>query len=165
MHPRSVTKILILVSVLIVSAGCAAGRYGRTVIDDRVKQLFESYMVMPGYRYYYSGPDAWPYAVIAIRSEFTLRTDLWKPVDPTSRQLKGWFNWAYPRVGYDPGHYGRYILSDDGRRIGLWYSVRDWRDHTVVRMVDDQTVEITPPIYNFPGGHVKPLHLGSSNSH
>jgi hypothetical protein len=135
-----------VILLLVILAGCAGARYGSTVIDDRAKQVFESYQVLPGYHYYYSGSDAWPDAVIAIDPAFTLKTTLWKAVKPTPAQLRDWFNWPLARVGYDAFPYGRYILAADGRRIGLWYSVRDWRDETVVRMIDAHTVEITPPI-------------------
>lgn len=148
MNARRFKEIVTIIFGVMLLAGCAGGRYGSTVIDDQAKQIFESYQILPDHRYYYSGPDAHPDAVIAIHSAFTLKSSLWKPVTPTAEQLKNWFNWIHPRVGYDPYPYGRTILSDDGRRIGLWYSVVDWRDFTVVKMIDDHSVEISPPIHH-----------------
>jgi hypothetical protein len=148
MDTRRLIKPSIIIPILILLAGCANARYGRTVIDDQARQIFESYQILSDYRYYYSGSDVHPDAVIAIDSAFTLTTSLWKPVTPTPDQMKNWFNWLRPRVGWDLRPYGRAILSDNGKRIGLWYSVVDWRDHTVVKMIDDHTVEISPPMHH-----------------
>jgi hypothetical protein len=148
MNARRFKEIVTIMFWFMLLAGCAGGRYGSTVIDDQAKQIFETYQVLPEHRYYYSGPDAHPDAVIAIDSAFNLKSNLWKLVTPTPGQMKNWFNWLRPRVDWDVYPYGRYILSDDGRRIGLWYSVVDWRDQTMVRMIDDHTVEISPPIHH-----------------
>ena len=153
MNSRSAAKMVALVFISILVTGCAGGRYGRTVIDDQARQIFESYQIMPDHRYYYIGPDAWPYAVIAIQSAFTLKSDLWKPVEPSVRQMRGWFNWPSPKAGYDSRPCGRTILSDDGRVIGLWYSVRHWTDHPVVRMLDARTVSIIAPIFKGSDDH------------
>ena len=70
---------------------CAGkGNYGRLVPNDKVKNRFETYQLPPGLTYYYSGPDAFPKALIGIQNAYRLESTFWKPVDLTKTQLKRW---------------------------------------------------------------------------
>ena len=78
--------------------------------------------------YYYAGPDTRPFYIIGVDDRYKLISKLWKPVDLTPEMLKDWFNYFRPRVGgYNPLPYGAFINGPNGERIGLWYSVLDWR--------------------------------------
>ena len=144
------TKLLLfsLLSVAVVfMAGCAGtGSYGRLVPNDNVKKAFETYQLPPNHAYYYSGPDAMPKALIGIRNEYHLESRFWKPVELTQDLLKRWLEWGHTRQGYDLSRNGSEILAPDGRQIGIWYAVRNWKDRATVKMIDDKTVNVSPPL-------------------
>jgi len=138
--------LVLCVSLLILSLAGCAGRYGKLVYDEAVDQVFDNLKVLPDHRYYFSGPDSRPDAIIAIDKRFTLKSDYWKPVEMTTAKLKHWIENPARRGRFYPYTYGRYILSDKGQRIGLWYSLRDYRAFATVKMLGDTTVQVSTPI-------------------
>ena len=121
--------------------------YGRLAPNDKVKSTFESYQLSTDYTYYYSGPDAYPRAVIGIRNEYRLESKFWKPVDLTKTQLKRWLEMGgRPRQDYDFSKNGSEIIAPDGRQIGIWYALKNWKDRARVKMIDDKTVSVSTPI-------------------
>jgi hypothetical protein len=134
-----------VVLLVLSMAGCA-GRYGNLVYDEAVDQMFENLTVLPDHRYYFSGSDSRPDAIIAIDTRYALKSNIWKPVEMTSEELKRWIDNPARRARLYPYNYGRYIVSDDGQRIGLWYSLKDWRAFATVKMLNDTTVQVSTPI-------------------
>jgi hypothetical protein len=133
---------------VVVLAGCAGtGNYGRLAPNDKVKNAFETYQLPSDYQYYYSGPDAYPKALIGIQNEYRLESKFWKPVDLTTTQLKKWLELGgRPRPGYNLDRNGSDILAPDGRQVGIWYAVKNWKDRATVKMIDDKTLNISPPL-------------------
>jgi hypothetical protein len=131
--------------ILVLPMGCG-GTYGRFVYDEAVDEAFEQLTVLPDHHYYFSGPDAFPDAIIAVDSNYTLASRLWKPIDMTEAQLKRWIFYPTRRALYYPYTYGRRILDDRGNQLGVWYSLKDYRAFSTVRMLDDTTVQINTPI-------------------
>lgn len=125
--------------------GCG-GHYGRLSASQAVKMQFENYQVLPGHRYYYSGSEARPRAVIGIHESYVLQSDLWVPVELTSDRLRDWVDYFGPNAKYFHGNNGAAILAADGRKIGVWYAFIDWRDWAAVKMIDANTVSISTPI-------------------
>jgi hypothetical protein len=125
--------------------GCA-GIYGRFVYDEAVDDVFEQLSVLPDHNYYYSGPDSYPDVIIAIDEKYTLASKLWKPIEITAAQLKKWVFYPSRRAQYYPYTYGRRILDDQGNRIGVWYSLQDYRAFATIRMLDANTVQLSTPI-------------------
>ena len=74
-----------------------------------------------------------------------LVSNQWKPVDLTPDMLKDWFNYIHPRVGFSPYLWGALITGPNGERIGLWYSVRDWRRVGGAHLADNNEVSLTTP--------------------
>ena len=141
--------LLFFLSMAVVFMVSCAGKenYGRLVPDDKVKNTFETYQLSPDYKYYYSGPDAYPRAVIGIRNEYRLESKFWKPVDLTPTLLKKWLEIeGRPRQDYDFNRNGSEILTPDGRQIGIWYALKNWKDRARVEMIDDKTVAVSTPI-------------------
>jgi len=138
---------LFYLSIAVVfMAGCAGtGKNGRLVYNDNVKKAFETYQLPPNHAFYYSGPDAFPNAVIGIQKEYLLKSRFWKPVELTPKMLKKWLEYRGPRDGVDLSRKGSDILAPDGRQIGIWYSVKDWRDWATVEMIDEKTFIVSPP--------------------
>ena len=140
--------VLVLVGMLSVLTGCAttAGKKSSGVVTSReATEIWHSYEVLPNYHYYYSGPDTQPNYIIGIDDRYKLMTEFWKPVDLTPEMLKNWFNYYRPRVGYSQSPFGAFITDSKGERIGLWYSVRDWRLTGSATVGENNTVDITRP--------------------
>jgi hypothetical protein len=128
MTTTRIIAIFGLAVILSLLIGCAATAKSSGVTTSReATAIWHSYEILPDYQYYYTGPDAQPFYIIGIGDRYKLMSKLWKPVDLTPEKLSGWINYLGPRVGYSPYPYGAFITSPNGERIGLWYSVRDWR--------------------------------------
>lgn len=129
----------------LVSLGACAAGHGSFRYDDQVDRQFKTLTVLPGHRYYYSGPVSRPRAIIAIDAAYTLASDFWKPVEMTPEVLKNWVQSPTRKAYYDVATYGRVILDDKGQRVGVWYSLKDRLDFATVRMVDATTVNVSTP--------------------
>ena len=140
----------ILISGIMLGAltGCAttAAKKSSGVVTSReATDIWHSYEIAPNYNYYYSGPDSRPNYIIGIDDKYTLTSKLWKSVDLTPEMLNNWFNYGRPRVGYSQDPYGAYITDAGGERIGLWYSVNDWRLTGSAVVSADNQVAVTIP--------------------
>ena len=143
------TTRLFLLSVAVVFVASCAGNanYGKLVHSDKVKTAFETYQIPPNHTYYYSGPDAFPRAIIGIQNEYRLESKYWKPVDLTQTLLKRWLEMGgRSRDDYYPNKNGAALLTPDGRQIGIWYAVKNWKDRATVKMIDDKTVNVSSPL-------------------
>ena len=141
-------SVFLLVVILSLLSGCAttAGKKSSGVVTSReATEIWHSYEILPSYHYYYSGPDSQPNYIIGIDDRYKLMTELWKPVDLTPEMLKNWFNYIRPRVGYSQSPYGAFITAPNGERIGLWYSVRDWRLTGSASVGENNQVTVTRP--------------------
>lgn len=134
-------SILILLLILII--GCA-GNYGRLVRDAETNKIFKSYQILPGHRYYYSGPEGRPDAIMGIHPEYTLETTQWMEMDITEARLKKLVDWINFHQRNNTRYYpdGFLILGQDGRQVGIWYSIWDW---TAVLVGADKRVKVFPP--------------------
>lgn len=138
---------LLLVAVVFLASCAGTGNYGKLVPDDNVKKTFETYQLPQDHTYYYSGSDDRPKALIGIQNEFHLESKFWKPVELTHKLLKRWFDiGGISRDDYDLSRNGAEILAPDGRQIGIWYAMRNWKDRATIKMIDDKTVNVSPPI-------------------
>ncbi len=139
--------LFLLVAVVFIASCAGTGNYGKLIPNDNVKKSFETYQLPPNHTYYYSGPDAFPRAIIGIRNEYHLKSKFWKPVELTQKLLKRWLEMGgRSRDGYYLNNNGSDILTSDGRKIGVWYAVKNWMDRATVKMIDDKTVSVSPPL-------------------
>jgi hypothetical protein len=133
----------ILIVLLIILSGCA-GNHGRLSRNSEANKIFNSYQILPDHRYYYSGPDGRPDAIMGIQGDYTLETSMWTEFDPFDDTLKKGVNWInfhhHSRARRYP--YGFDIVGPDGKRIGIWYSIWEW---TTVLVEADKRVKIFPP--------------------
>ena len=75
--------------VIILLSGCAAAKdFGRFEPDKKAGKTFEIYQVNPDYRYYITGSDTYPVAILALDKSYSMGNDLWKEVDMTPKSLK-----------------------------------------------------------------------------
>ncbi|MFO8086066.1 MAG: hypothetical protein R6U27_17285 [Desulfobacterales bacterium] len=146
-----------IMAFLMAISGCA-GNYGTIQMSREAGRIFEGHKVLDDHIYYYSGPEAIPYAIIAIHQDYTLKTTLWKRINLSSDQLKTWLNLGMHGLIGMSAH-GSFILGPDGQKIGIWYSIFYG---TVVKLENDNIVVVHPPI-SAPGKNVRPsLDRGSN---
>jgi hypothetical protein len=122
-------------------SGCG-GTYGRLVLNPEVKASFERDEVLPGYRYFHSGMAPHPRVIIGLREDYTLESDYWHPVEMTPELLRQWLRLREVHPESFPGNNGSDILDARGRKIGVWYGLKDARDWGAVKMIGDKTVDI-----------------------
>ena len=148
MGKAAIVFTLLLFVTQITLFGCATPPSGRTSgirTSQEATDIWHSYQILPNYNYYYSGPDTQPRYIIGIDDKYHLTSKLWKPVDLTPDMLKNWFNYYQPRVGYSLDLYGADITDLDGNRVGLWYSVHDWRRLGTASVGENNQVSVTRP--------------------
>ena len=139
------TFVLVIIYITLIVCVTAVGRKGSGIThSDEATKQWHTFEILPSHNYYYQGPNSRPFYIIAIDKQYTLTSKNWKPVDLTPEQLKKWIN-IPPRVGYDPQTYGADISGPNGEKIGLWYSVRDWRDKGSATLGENNQVSVTPP--------------------
>jgi len=57
------------------------------VRDHEANDIFKSYQILPDHRYYYSGAEGRPDAIMGIHPDYTLETTQWTEIDLTERSL------------------------------------------------------------------------------
>jgi len=125
----------------IAFSGCASN-YGSLKPSSEVTQIFETYGIFPGYKYYYSGTDTEPNAIIGINHQYQLCSNLWKKVDLTRAQLETWISNMKHIQDFSVGPSGSLILDSNGQQAGIWYSA--W-SNTIVKMGKDNNIVVHTP--------------------
>lgn len=120
--------------------------YGEIRPSAEATAVFENHRVLPNYRYYVSGTDLYPNALIAVGGAYVLDSDLWKERKLTSAAMKELIgNLRSKALEVGETLHGFDILDHGGKKIGLWYSIL--RAPTYVKIEGDGRVVIgTPPI-------------------
>jgi len=129
-------------AVLALAAGLAgcSGRYGSTRYDARAGRDFELAHVLEGHRYYATGSEVVPHALLALREDRPLRSELWHEVPMSPETLARLVDRMRGTRFDHPS--SSVVLDDRGGRIGVWYS---WLPPMPVRLLDDGGVVIAPP--------------------
>ena len=143
-------SVFVLVIITTMLIGCATtantGKRGSGVVTSReATEIWHSYEIRSDYNYYYSGPDSQPNYIIGIDKQYRLTSKGWKPVDLTPAMLKNWFNFIRPRVGISQDPFGAFIVGPNNKRVGLWYSVKDWRAKGSATVGEDNTISVIRP--------------------
>ena len=134
---------LALLMLLLLAAAC--GRPAYVFHEDlRINAALESYHPLPGYTYYYSGPEDFPLAILGIRPEYHLKKEFWIPVELTEKKLRGWMEVIdNPHRNLQTRYHGKIIRTAEGEEIGIWYSPQDWS--TVRLGADGECESYTQP--------------------
>jgi hypothetical protein len=138
--------VILLIGVLMVVLikNFSRGRYGSLRPNLQTTNAYLSAQVDPGMRYYLSGPDLYPNAIIGIGKEWALESDLWKPVDLESNKLKELiFNIKSQGMGSGSNPYGYEIFDDRGGKIGDWFSLPG--QNITVWIRGENRVELSTP--------------------
>lgn len=128
--------VLFLVAAV---AGCT-GRNGSIRYDAGVGLRFGSAQILPGYRYYTTGSETAPDAILALRDNCPLRGDGWREVPMTPEKLTLLVDRM--RGTRDSSPLGSVILDEKGNQIGVMCS---YRKPPSVQLLDDGGVIVSPP--------------------
>ena len=131
--------------VLTACTGQFFRNYGRIDPSGEVTDAFERYEVNPDFRYYISGSDLYPNALMGLHREYRLDPEtLWKEVEMTPERMKGIVEHMKIKASEFYQHqYGFEITDNGGRPIGVWYSILEAR--TFVQVKEDGIVRIDTP--------------------
>jgi hypothetical protein len=150
MDTQLIIGVGIVAAVLFAIIASRVGdRYGKIRPNRSVTEAYENFRVNPQFRYYISGPDGYPGAIIGIGKEWTLESDLWKARDLDSGGLRDLVQHMQSR-GADSGTmlHGFAIYDNRGRIIGDRFSLPGL--HMPVRVLGARRVVIdTPPLEPF----------------
>ena len=140
--------LIVLLMPLLLLTAC--GRPAYIFHEDfRINEALEAYHPLPGYTYYYSGPEDFPLAILGIKPEYRLKKEFWIPVDLTEKKLQGWMEVIdNPHRNLQTRYHGKVIRTAEGEEIGIWYSPQEW---STVRLGADREVSIYTPfntLYN-----------------
>jgi hypothetical protein len=127
-------------ALLAAAIASCAGRYGAIRFDAAAGRMFEAAEVLPGHRYYSTGSELSPDAILALRADHPLRSDRWREVPMTRATLALLVDRM--RATRSDGPPGSVVLDDRGERIGVWLS---WLPPLPVKLFDDGGVLVAPP--------------------
>jgi hypothetical protein len=126
-------------ALLITLAGCG-GRYGSVRFDAAAGRALEAGVVLEGHRYYTTGSEIEPHAILALREDRPLRYGPWREVAMTPGLLAHLAGNMRGNRALGPD--GHIILDGKGAPIGAWYSyVRP----PTVKLLEDGGVEVSAP--------------------
>ena len=124
-------------------------KYGKLKRDRDTNRAFQKYKVLPDHIYYTSGLSNIPYAIIGIHKKYKLRPGMWRKVQLTTPMLKNWVSKMDNIYGYPP--YGSVILDNNGIKMGIWYSSKQWT--TVIIEDNNEIAILAPEPPGFSGGN------------
>jgi len=148
MESRRSIRFCLLMALCLSATACAGHlfkNYGRIDPRGETTRTFESYQVNPEFRYYISGSDLYPNALMGLKRAYRLdpRT-LWKEVAMTPEKMKEIVeNMKTKAFEYHQFQYGFEMSDDTGQPIGVWYSLLTAR--TFLHMEENGTVRIDTP--------------------
>jgi len=133
----------VILALLLALAAC-----GRPAVlfreDLTINDALESHKPLPGYTYYYSGPEDFPLAILGVRPEYRLKRGFWIPVDLTEEKLRHWMEVIdNPHRSLKTRYLGKVIRTASGEEIGIWYSPQEWP--TVLLGAEREVTISTPP--------------------
>ncbi len=136
---RYITAVVAFFWILIIFNGCFAN-YGRLKLSADVQHAFENFQAFKNHRYFYSGRENKPSAIIGIHRDYRFESKYWTEVDLQKTSLKKLVNRLYP-LDYSP-LYGYHILDPNGKKAGIWFSQFA---HTTIRLENDNRLVVVTP--------------------
>ena len=147
METRRRVRICLFMALCLGVLACAGmfRNYGRFNPSDEVSQAFRTYQVNKDFRYYITGPDLNPNALMGLHRSHRLDpAALWREVQMTPEKMKeiveGMNTKALTKHEFQKGFE---LLDNNGRPIGVWYSLL--RARTSLQIREDGTVRIYTP--------------------
>ncbi len=137
--------LLCLYLGILSCSGSLFRNYGQITPGGEVTRDLENGVFHPELRYYTSGSDLYPNALIGLHRDYRLNPEtLWKEIAMTPEKLRGIVGFMKAKAS-EYGHfpYEFELLDTGGKRIGFWYSILTAR--TFLRLEEDGTVMIPTP--------------------
>jgi len=148
METRGRARFCLLMALCLGLVACAGmtRNYGRFNPSDEVAKAFATYQVNKDFRYYVTGPDLNPNALLGLHRSRQLDPGaLWLEVQMTPEKMRGYVegmeNKARSMREFQKGFE---LLDDAGQPIGVWYSLL--RAQTFIHIQEDGTVRIDTPV-------------------
>jgi hypothetical protein len=136
--------LLAAVALTILVKRFFGGRYGNLRPSMETTNAYLSAQVDPEVRYHLSGSDLYPGAIIGIGKEWTLESDLWKPLEIDRRRLGELiFNMKSQGMGSGVLPYGHEIFDDRGEKIGSLFSLPG--QNVTIWIKGEKRVQISTP--------------------
>jgi hypothetical protein len=148
MKTRKSLFFCLILTLCLGTAACTGQlfkNYGRINPSNEATRAFASYQVNTAFRYYITGSDLYPNALMGLHRDYRLDPEtLWKEVAMTPEKMKEIVEYMKTKASnYREFQHGFEMLDNNGRQIGVWYSLL--RARTFVRMQEDGTVRINTP--------------------
>jgi hypothetical protein len=148
MNSKRNVRFYLLLAVCLSAVACTGTffkNYGRINPNIETTRAFESYQVNADFRYYISGSDLYPNALMGLHRDYRLDPEtLWKEVTMTPAKMKEIVEHMKTKADeFRLFQYGFEMSDDKGRPIGVWYSILTAR--TFLRMQENGTVRIDTP--------------------
>ena len=141
---------IVAAALLAIIVSRVSGRYGKIRPSKAATEAYERFRVNPDQRYYISGSDVYPNAIIGIDKAWTLESDLWKSRDLDSAGLKELVSKMRSK-GWESNAtlYGFTICDNRGKMIGGLYCLPGL--HMPVRIRGAYRVVIDTPPFDLSG--------------
>lgn len=143
-------KIFILFLAVLIHSflGCAgvfSGYFAKVTSDTAVKNIFEHFQVNSDYDYFISGSDASPRSIMGLKKTYAFESDIWKKVELTPELLNDLVSHMQDkaRTSCFQTIFGFAILDNNGKQIGMWYSIMV--SGFSVKVIDDHKIMVYPP--------------------
>ncbi len=138
--------VLLLLCLGVLScSGSLFRNYGQILPGGEVTRDLERGVFHPELRYYTSGSDLYPNALIGLHRDYRLDPEtLWKEVAMTPgklREIVGFMKAKAREFGQFPRGFD--LIDTGGKKIGFWYSILTAR--TFLRFEEDGTVMLPTP--------------------
>jgi len=138
--------IVLTLGAVLILTGCASFKMRGAFVPDRdVARSFERFEFRDDMNYYSSGSDAHPNALMGLKKEYTLDSDLWKKVE-TAATFKDMVQGMQKKTGeYVLSLHGFQMLDNGGQPIGIWYSILSAKASLIMKE-DNRVLVFTPDI-------------------
>ncbi len=142
--------VSVLTLIMLAGFALAANIYGTLDRDRDLDNLFRNYEVLQDHNYYVSGGYDRPNAILLIHKDYELDNpgNLWVPFPYVDyNQMRKWVYVISSEQDADRsgGYYAAYILDQDGKRVGVWYSVEVF---TTVKFLAGNKIQVYTPELN-----------------
>jgi len=136
--------IVLTLGAVLILAGCASFKMRGAFVPDRdVAQSFERFEFRNDMNYYSSGSDSYPDALMGLKKEYTLDSDLWKKVE-TAEAFKDMVQGMQKKTDELMLRlHGFQILDNSGQPIGIWYAILSAKASLIMK--EDKHVLVFTP--------------------
>jgi hypothetical protein len=136
-------SLVLLLAFFVLSACAPCVDCGRIVLNHNVTNVFDTATINPNYRYYYSGNDAEPDAIMGLQKEYSLTGGYWTEVELTKERLAWWIESIDTSQSlYVDKPNGFEIRHPEGGVVGHYYSRLEW---LVVKFPEPGVIYVSTP--------------------